>query len=567
MYIELLVRGERYTLSTRPHEGSPLEQYGAPLRLVAEDCDPISLTQVRQLLSDLGEDALLLSDGEVIGRLDARLRDRRLFLYPDLAARGDELLQPAGEGEEDDEPPGDEAEPSETEPVLVQVQWLDGTDHTYGGGSQWVNLPRDAKWADGEIVRNIDRLSHRPRLKVRFNRPGGHSFKLRMQPGASNLAYSGAEKGRNARFTFEENEKSYTTDGDGTKIIDGDMFIESCGNNKFVVEGEDSKGTRKRTSALTVKKLIFYQEIKMQNAAGTGPLASIATSLSTLRSEYAKHGVRLEPITAGSMPHMENISTTDSAAFQTNARGGYSGSAKEPYVVAIGYTGHLAVKDASQTVTKSAVTVGPTAAAVTIPIVNASGNVKYLWNNIVTGEGWFVSCTFTPNGGGSAVAIPAAKVTAVTAAGRPADMCDRVRVDVTGLAAATGTITLRVNWVNRMRAGLSFPGGNLVCVCTRAWWSNKSTASQNEVLVHEVGHKFGMVSDGTGKLPDKPAFHYTGKGHIGDHCHHGQPVLPSYSGVSGDCTIFGATNGHSDFCEDCTPVVRKLDLSDGWSAF
>jgi hypothetical protein len=31
--------------------------------------------------------------------------------------------------------------------------------------------------------------------------------------------------------------------------------------------------------------------------------------------------------------------------------------------------------------------------------------------------------------------------------------------------------------------------------------------------------------------------------------------------------MFGATNGVSAFCSDCAPVVQKVDVSDGWSAF
>ena len=86
-------------------------------------------------------------------------------------------------------------------------------------------------------------------------------------------------------------------------------------------------------------------------------------------------------------------------------------------------------------------------------------------------------------------------------------------------------------------------------------------------MVHELGHKFGMVTDGTGKKPDKPAKYYTGKGHMGPHCHKGLPVKASYSSDAGACVMFGATNAPKAFCNHCTPAIRKMDLSTGWSAF
>ena len=152
-------------------------------------------------------------------------------------------------------------------------------------------------------------------------------------------------------------------------------------------------------------------------------------------------------------------------------------------------------------------------------------------------------------------------------------MCNKVSIDVTGLATATGTITLEVHWVDRMRAGLSFSGGNLICICTRAWWSNKSSVSQNQVMVHELGHKVGMVAVGTGKLPDAVATLYTSaKGHVGNHCYKGnadgQARYDSVSDHSNStCVMYGSTNGQSAFCSDCTPAMRKLDICDGCSKF
>lgn len=451
---------------------------------------------------------------------------------------------------------------------IVSAQYLNGNDSTELGSDakQWVNLPMGDKWVDGTHAMNKDRLSQQPRIKVRFSQPGTHTFKLKYIPGASNVAYSAGEKGRNANFKHEVQEKPYTTDADGTKIIKVDFKISAAGMHKYQVVATDEKGVQVKSFNIETCRLVHYKEIKMLG------LTSVASSLSTLETEFTKHGVTLATMGSVNMVHMPNISDTDQATFIIKAKTAYTSSnaaTKSPYVVAIAYTDHLAVKDSNQSVVKAGVKVGPSEPDIEIPIIDAAGKDKYLWNNIVPGEKWFVSASFLKNGdtaGTHDIVIAEADCTPVPGTATVPDMCRKVKVKVTGLAAATGTLTLKVNWVNRMRGGLSV-GGNLICVCTRAWWRNTSTVDQNQIMIHEMGHKLGMVADGTGKLPDKTTTHYTQKGHLGPHCHEGLPVKASYSSDKGTCVMFGATSAITAFCSNCEPAVKKMDLSAGWSAF
>lgn len=500
---------------------------------------------------------------EMVARVELAIANRELVALriPALVAGGGV----PGEDPEDPPEPGDPPEdPANDDPRIVSVQWVEGTS-TISGGTQWVNLPRDAKWVDGARVTSLDRCSFKPHVRVAFDRPGAHHFKLKLSGDAGNPVYSGAEKGRNAKFTFEEAEKDYTTNGDGTRVVPGDLFLTVAGASSWTVAGKDDYGHEARSGALAAKRLVYYVELPM---AG---LTTVATSLSTMAGEFASHGAEMVSAGRQEMTHMPNVSTTDTATFQSNARTAYQASgasAKEPFVIAIAYTDHLAVKDAGQVVQKTGVTVGPGAAAVSVPIVNAAGDSKSLWKNLVPGEGWFVSASYQTDAGGAAVAIPEASCTAVPTNASVPDNCSAVSIDVTALPAGTGTITLTVDWVNRMRGGVSF-GGNIVCICTRAWWRTKTTAAQNQVMIHELGHQFDMVPQGAGTSTDQPATQYSGSGHVGSHCHNGiSPPQASYSGATGSiCVMFGATNGVTTFCANCLPCVRKTDLTAGWSAF
>lgn len=520
--------------------------------------------EVREILAQSGVEPheIAGNSGEVLAE---RLSVARILAY--VFPSGPKKPKPSPKPT----PPKPSPKPTPTtEPKLVSIDYLDGTDLKLGGGFQFVNLPRDAKWVDGTHVKNIDKLSQKPRLKIKFDKPGAHTVKLTHKPASGNAQYKAAEEGRNGNFKKQKDVKSYTTGGDGTLIVPDDFFVTAAGKDKYQVEAKDEHGTTLLSSTIETRRLIHLIELKM-----TG-LASIATGIGVLTGEYAKHGIVISALASKNMPHMPNIGNdADRTTLESRARTAYTGStapAKEPYVVAVAYTDHLAVKAANQSVTKSNVQVGPGKPVVAIPIrgpgmTNPAIQSRSLWQQIVPGESWFVSARYKSADGSVDVAIPAAKCSA----GSP--NASTVRVDVTGLPAGTGTIALRVNWVDRMRAGLAFPGGNLICICTRAWWTNITTQEQNEVMVHELGHMVGMVADGTGKLPDAvPTLYGTPKGHVGNHCHFDRPTgqarYDSNADAAGSkCVMYGQTNSKSAFCSKCAPVVRKLDLSAGWPRF
>jgi type VI secretion system secreted protein VgrG len=312
-------------------------------------------------------------------------------------------------------------------------------------------------------------------------------------------------------------------------------------------------------------------------------LTSCATSLALVEQVYAKHHIKLMKLPAVEMAYMPNIGQNDGDTFQADAKRAYSKSlavGKQPHVIAIAYTGHLAVKQENFRVRKS-VTVGPGSAPALITIAaepdgsGSSPEAYFLWQGFGPGESWFVSARFIKAGGSAAdaVSIPVEKCTPVPSSFASPQGAQVVRIDVSALPLATGKIYLVVNIVDRMRGGISFSGGNLICVCTKAWWSTFDTKMQNEVIVHELGHKMGMAADGSRKLPDKTVSWYDdAKGHRGNHCFYGlsatQARYDSDADLSGSkCVMYGATNDLSDFCVNCAPAVCKVDLSDGWDPF
>lgn len=453
---------------------------------------------------------------------------------------------------------------------IVSIAWLDGgDDQEVASATQYVNLPAEDQWVDGTEVKNKDRLGMTPRLKVKFDKPGAHSFKVKLLPPTGTEAYTETEKTRNAAFKYTEDEQSYTTDADGTKIVAGGFQLVAGGGYEFKAQARDNKGKKVETGKLTTKRLFYYVEAKM-----TG-LVSVLASTAAIDAEYAKHHMILKKETALSIARQNNIgNATDTGTLSSNVDSAIAADngvkAKKPYLLAVAYTDHLAVKNANVTLTKQPVEVGPGKRKVVIGVA-ARGllapntmDTRYLWHDIVPGEGWFVAATFHRDGGGP-TAIPADKVTPKGSG----NFWNEVEIDVTGLAVGRGRIELQVNVVDRMRAGLALGGANQVCVCTRAWWRNEPGASQECVIIHEVGHKVGMVAAGSGNQPDAVATHYSGKGHAGDHCYQGCPAgETSYNTdtnlTASQCVMFGTSNEKNAFCADCEKAVKKLDINAGW---
>jgi hypothetical protein len=449
---------------------------------------------------------------------------------------------------------------------IVSVRVLDGGEKEAAGAvDQFVNLPEGKKWVtDG--VSSIDRLTEKLRVKVRFKRPGTEKFKLRLVPHPKNAEYSKKEKGRNGKYDHApKKDLKLTTAQNGTRVLEDLHSVAVAGGNRYQFEAEDKKGNKVLSRDVRVRRRIFLQEIKMQGAP-------CAASLGTLTGEYGKHEIELRQLPSVQMARIENVGA-DSGPFQKAVRTAYKksqGPDKEPHCVAVAYTDHEAVKDANVQIEYRNKQVGPGKGPLPAAIVNAAGNSAYLWNNIVTGEDWFVSASFLENGADEAnrISIPRTKCTPIQATGKPADACRTVSIDTADVTPTvkTGTVRLVVNTVNRMRAGLSFGGGNLICICTRAWWSASPEADQNQTMIHEMGHKIGMVPNGDDldRLPN----YYSGSGHVGPHCHAGVAKRTNYSNAPGStCVMFGETNGQSAFCDDCAKAVKKIDISKGWKAF
>ena len=496
-------------------------------------------------------------DGKV--RLDRRWPETYGFWWQEYKAEGERGRMAGSEKIN---------ESNEVKPEIVSVEIIDDNDEALSGEIvQYVNLKKEAVFIDGTQVTGLYQLGHVIRCKVTFNKPGCHNFKIKLVPDPGNISYSATEKGRCVNFERQEAELSLTTDSNGEIIVEGDkqLFLDQAGGNIYKISAVDDDGKTVESSAtIKTERMLYYIKAEMQG------LNSTLNSFSQFESEYKSHHIICNKIADDVMSYMKNIDTAvELDVFLANADNVYKRhNSKAPYDVLVACADHIAIKNPAISITTlRPVYVGPGRPPVLLP-VRYRGKSYPLWHNISEHDSWFVRGSFTDSRTGRITAINEIQCTPIPIAGS-VDNCKSISVDVEMLPVGVGTIRLEVNCVKRMSGGFSVINTNVIAVAARSWWKPYSVDKQNKILIHEIGHKVGMVPKGT-KL-DQPVNYYderSSPNHRGPHCHAGIPVQARYDNPKTDkprstCVMYGSSNTVDFFCPDCAECVRKTDISDG----
>lgn len=462
---------------------------------------------------------------------------------------------------------------------LVAVEWLnanssetqtalgagrDPTTELGGEGRQYVNFPRDARWERARVAR-LDRLGHLPPFRIRFNRPGVHHYRIRVN-------FRLAPRGRD--YTTEERNRlpqhfDYTrqfeghTRSDGTRVVWSAISVAAAGADRYRLEAEDDHGTRKQSKWLRIYRRVYYYVMKMQGVPA-------ASNLSAMERAFRGHHIELTSLGEQQINLQANVNTgAQVTQFMNYIRPLFRasrGGRMVPHVLLVTFINYDA--DRKRISLRRNVATGSLPASITIPVgenVTATEfRRKPLWRNIDPADNWLISARYLRSG------HPATDIASrCTPVG--GDPCYQIRINTAGLPAGPGRIELSVNVADGFYNGGAYTRSNLITMSTRARWVDRPSAAQVQTLIHEIGHQFGFAPDGTSV--DSVPFHYTGHGHRGNHCAEGlsatQRAESDYGGMPGTCVMFGenATTRRGRFCANCGRALRKQDLCRGWPMF
>lgn len=493
---------------------------------------------------------------------------------------------------------------------IVAVEFLDGKEAAIGpdgnvtdvdavaseGAKQFVNLPKDVVYIDGGDIQNVDRLSRTVRVRVRFQKPGTEQFSYFIRWDSSNHDYSQAEEGRNNAYIRPRRNQVHqgTTDPDGKKVFE--ITLAACGGDQFWVTAWDTHGTSPVNSTkLRTWRRVYVQPLKMRDVDDN----AYDTVLEKVPERFQPHYIELKVLGEQEMNHI-NVEDDDSdMAFVTEASAKYdqAGCGRYGrYVLAFAWAdlnGRMAMKtftlnnvvlkssDASHTVEV------PLNGCIPEPALNHPDD----WQT----RQWFTAVVFEYtdlNKVRQTVNVPRARCTPV--AGSDRRSARSVRVDLSAYTPAwrfllpprqvTGTLRVTLTVLKRNAVGWSFSGSNLIAAFT----AGATGPRIGKIMIHEIGHSFGMVPDPNsvrhqrpGMSLDKGACYYEEKGHNGPHCYYDLPQAESYEDpgvlaglerlISGrecaaNCVMFGSVVTQTrSFCPDCGKSIRKVDLGGGWS--
>ncbi|MBE9564446.1 MAG: hypothetical protein IMF17_04305 [Proteobacteria bacterium] len=398
---------------------------------------------------------------------------------------------------------------------------------------QWVNLPKLDKFKDSEID-SVDRCGSLS-IEIEVDKADDAiSYKAKVtDDGTENVVYETGEIARNANFKLSKGNPGIV---DKKKIRVDNIQLPSAGGNKYKIEIQDASGNVVSTAIkVETRRKLYFQVVKMKDMKVT-----IDVLTSHLISEFwnpdNKHFIKLEEIKSkGDISGFTNFDEHQQAQIPILTKSNYAKD-KDPFCFVLVLVGQLAASERKD-IDSPIVTVDKGKPV----IVNT---VKSLWLNLdkegSSEEKWVYAAFFEEDGTGKIYEL----MGKVTASGKTA-----VSVDTSALPdKVKGVVKLDLKLVNRFRTGLSF-GKNVICVATIAWWEQRDDDAMKSTLVHEAGHKIGMVPDGNGKSPKKQTTYYYKKG---GHCNHG----------TNKCVMYGSIHGgrKNRFCTVCSKSVRKLDL-------
>ncbi len=480
---------------------------------------------------------------------------------------------------------------------------------------QWVNLPKDANLEDGKYATSTERMGA-VHISLKFAKDTAAAAKYRVVPDGKNLEYGEDELKRNVSFALRAKGAAV---GAATEIDPNvPLDLPGCGGNKYTIEAKDAKGTVVSTSdTIVARRLLHYQLVRMSGCFEASDNAEIDSILDKVVTKVwdGDRSVRLLRVSdAGEVAPMAVYDVVDSnnkskgstydAFLERVAKTVKLKSDKVGFAVA--WVPYLAKQKRSVRVftgiqLKKGKDKGTDGAGWELDKANKKLVITlpkntHLWHGFSKswddGKKWLDTAllSFKRTGTGDAsnregllrdathASIEGAKIGTYGGYGSfSLDLADawefvekRLELDVE-IAVAVHVVA---SWLN----GLSFGKMGAIAVADRGRWTKRDADAKLQTLLHEMGHRFGLVASGNQTTkrkkthtPDAPGTYYdeyTVKGttHRGAHCNLGatwDAGKKQWSGTPG-CVMFGESKKgrKDDLCGECAKTFRKADLSD-----
>ncbi|MBN1204197.1 MAG: hypothetical protein JXB05_04655 [Myxococcaceae bacterium] len=397
---------------------------------------------------------------------------------------------------------------------------------------QWVNLPSEdtaslkrSRFA-GDGVDSEDHMGRDVFIEAEFDTKDASAV-------ATLVIVPGGDNAKKPVLAADSSEKAGTAKDGKVKFK---VTLSSAGGDKFKFKIKDKEGKEKEIpDEIETRRMLYYQVILMKGMSATEAVLCSHAEAEFL-NEGRKHFIKLVKIASkGEMNGLANYDESQQGQIPTQAKASYSDS-KNPYCFALILVNQLAASTSETVLSAAEVEITDATATVELKAANP------LWLDLDAAgtpeANWFLEGNFQPTD----AKLPAVKIEAADVSPKGAAGTSTLVVKTDKIAKGTkGKFKVKLKTVDRFRTGLSL-GSNFICVATRAYWKARDDNEMKSTLVHEAGHKLGMV-------PGTQSTYYSNRG---GHCNHN----------TNKCVMYGIIHSTRDnvFCTVCSESVRGLNL-------
>ena len=470
--------------------------------------------------------------------------------------------------------------------VLVEFADKPGSQAAFGGlRAQYVNLSKSSTFDPDKLVgvdqnvKSAHQAGRTPPIVVKVSPPKVMRVTLRLvrehrahgfPDGSQTLSVREAGL---SHLAWPVPTATVTTDARGEGRHPG-MTIPALGGYKFKVEGHiDAKPFVRSGNSVNVRRFIAVRPVVHYASGEATALAAIngiRTDLGALDIE-----AQLLPKLAGAELGIREITEVDVYAMGEGALASPdSVKVYKPHAIAVivgqlipSANGALPAVPFAMDVVRGAD--GNFPAAATLLLQDPTST--YTLIPLATGA-QVVSASITP-GTSSAQPLNLGEL------GGHNTLTSSLTIDLSRFQSQPPSVTalrirLSLKAINQYHVGWAHPSHpviylNLLSPFTKTLLNPTKAAA---LMIHELGHKLHLASDGSGSLPDKQSHHYptmtTAPWHQGPHCSTGVPASTALTTAAAQtaatCTMWGFLKTSKVFCPECKTSLRKVDLSAGF---
>lgn len=496
--------------------------------------------------------------------------------------------------------------------TLVSVGFTDkeNANALFGGTrAQYVNLSKASVLPVGTKIPSVNQLNRTPPVAIKVTPPTSTAVQVRLVREAVDGQFPAGSKSLSARETgldsqtWESEVQTVQTDGSGELLIQPGLKIAVTGGFSYRVQANlPGQAVVKGSNAVTVKRRIYVQPI-VHYAAGRSSAMSAIDAITSYLAGFDIDVVKLLSIQGDEFGVVEqqDLPKTLLDIGGEGLTGSSSASATAPHCIAV-IVGEF-VAETIETVTFKADISKPFKNSITMSL--ARGSSQYVLVPLSNGKQ--VVRARVLGSEASKMAGTASESTGIgflsDLAGIGAQQADLPSSALTGIDAFSTSITVDLKDVLSSFQDCDSIRLMLELRALRGWavgWAYTEypviylnfrdpntngggilpSVQAQALVVHELGHKLHLASDGSGNLPDKQAHHYptfstpadavdaATMGHRGPHCSTGvsatDKIWSKAAHRAASCTMWGQLKSSTQYCPECLTSIRKVDLSGGF---